>query len=194
MSDPHSRSPTPNHPSFTNTLFPSEPTPSRPDTHEYTPLYPIEETTQQSISRHTPSHSFRSQTPYPRSAEVSITPVLTRSPQVSPGRLARPMREQSPEEKAGRRTPSSSSQGDMADTEMDAERSQQVMMSTPPVTVPSKKKRTRTLTTPHQSAVLHALLAQVCKLVFQFKAACQPPDSLAFRPQPCVKRLAGLLV
>ena len=25
-----------------------------------------------------------------------------------------------------------------------------------------KKKRTRTLTTPHQSAVLHALLAQVC--------------------------------
>jgi hypothetical protein len=27
---------------------------------------------------------------------------------------------------------------------------------------PSAKKRTRTLTTPHQSAVLHALLAQVC--------------------------------
>lgn len=27
--------------------------------------------------------------------------------------------------------------------------------------LPAKKKRTRTLTTPHQSAVLHALLAQV---------------------------------
>ena len=28
-----------------------------------------------------------------------------------------------------------------------------------------KKKRTRTLTTPHQAAVLHALLAQVCHVV-----------------------------
>lgn len=31
----------------------------------------------------------------------------------------------------------------------------------PPSQTPAKKKRTRTLTTPHQSAVLHALLAQV---------------------------------
>lgn len=33
--------------------------------------------------------------------------------------------------------------------------------STPPHPQPVKKKRTRTLTTPHQSAALHALLAQV---------------------------------
>lgn len=31
----------------------------------------------------------------------------------------------------------------------------------PSTSAPPKKKRTRTLTTPHQSAVLHALLAQV---------------------------------
>ncbi|OCH85870.1 hypothetical protein OBBRIDRAFT_838613 [Obba rivulosa] len=60
---------------------------------------------------------------------------------------------------AMRSSPStSSSQGDMADTEMDAGPSQ---LSEPPAPVaPPKKKRTRTLTTPHQSAVLHALLAQ----------------------------------
>ena len=33
--------------------------------------------------------------------------------------------------------------------------------SMPQLPPPVKKKRTRTLTTPHQSAVLHALLAQV---------------------------------
>ncbi|TRM66793.1 hypothetical protein BD626DRAFT_534902 [Schizophyllum amplum] len=57
---------------------------------------------------------------------------------------------------------SSDSQGDMADTELDPERSQLsgTSQSSPEVPVPPKKKRTRTLTTPHQSAVLHALLAQ----------------------------------
>ncbi|KAI0338789.1 hypothetical protein BDW22DRAFT_1348228 [Trametopsis cervina] len=52
----------------------------------------------------------------------------------------------------------SSSQGDMADTEMEAGAagpSEQTEQPPPP-----KKKRTRTLTTPHQAAVLHALLAQ----------------------------------
>ncbi|TCD65011.1 hypothetical protein EIP91_003332 [Steccherinum ochraceum] len=53
----------------------------------------------------------------------------------------------------------SSSQGDMADTELEAGSSQPTDQgeSAPPM---PKKKRTRTLTTPHQSAVLHALLAQ----------------------------------
>ncbi|KAG1726833.1 hypothetical protein EDB19DRAFT_2042958 [Suillus lakei] len=53
----------------------------------------------------------------------------------------------------------SSSQSGMADNETEAERSQQSELSAPTAPVP-KKKRTRTLTTPHQSAVLHALLAQ----------------------------------
>ena len=65
------------------------------------------------------------------------------------------------EEQPSRSSPSaSSSQGDMADTELEAGSSQPTEQgeSAPP---PPKKKRTRTLTTPHQSAVLHALLAQV---------------------------------
>ncbi|KAH8105100.1 hypothetical protein BXZ70DRAFT_1004635 [Cristinia sonorae] len=63
-------------------------------------------------------------------------------------------------EETSRSSPSaSSSQGDMADTEVEAGSSQPTEQgeSAPP---PPKKKRTRTLTTPHQSAVLHALLAQ----------------------------------
>lgn len=65
---------------------------------------------------------------------------------------------------ATRSSPSaSSSQGDMADNEMDMGTGSQPTeeSAAPP---PPKKKRTRTLTTPHQSAVLHALLAQVCLL------------------------------
>ncbi|KAG8215642.1 hypothetical protein J3R82DRAFT_7512 [Butyriboletus roseoflavus] len=54
----------------------------------------------------------------------------------------------------------SSSQSGMADNETEAERSQQSERSAPQTTAPPKKKRTRTLTTPHQSAVLHALLAK----------------------------------
>ncbi|KAF8839188.1 homeobox-domain-containing protein [Paxillus ammoniavirescens] len=54
----------------------------------------------------------------------------------------------------------SSSQSGMADNETEAERSQQSERSAALVTAPQKKKRTRTLTTPHQSAVLHALLAK----------------------------------
>lgn len=61
---------------------------------------------------------------------------------------------------AERSSPSlSSSQGDMADTEMEAGPSQS-SHAPQPTASPPKKKRTRTLTTPHQSAVLHALLAQ----------------------------------
>ncbi|KAH9933698.1 hypothetical protein B0H21DRAFT_711689 [Amylocystis lapponica] len=61
---------------------------------------------------------------------------------------------------ADRSSPSvSSSQGDMADTEMEAGQSQQSEGREATESAP-KKKRTRTLTTPHQSAVLHALLAQ----------------------------------
>ncbi|KZT66281.1 homeobox-domain-containing protein [Daedalea quercina L-15889] len=49
--------------------------------------------------------------------------------------------------------------GDMADNEGEAGPSQP-SQTAQPATAPPKKKRTRTLTTPHQSAVLHALLAQ----------------------------------
>lgn len=64
---------------------------------------------------------------------------------------------------AGRASSSSddSSQSGMADNETEAEPSQHSERSPPQLTAPPKKKRTRTLTTPHQSAVLHALLAKV---------------------------------
>jgi hypothetical protein len=59
-------------------------------------------------------------------------------------------------------SPSSSSQGDAADTEMESGPSSgQLAGQNQSQDPPPKKKRTRTLTTPHQSAVLHALLAQV---------------------------------
>jgi hypothetical protein len=60
-----------------------------------------------------------------------------------------------------RSSPSSDSQGGMADNEMESapagnsQQSGDLHSTSPP-----KKKRTRTLTTPHQSEVLHALLAQ----------------------------------
>ncbi|OJT09167.1 hypothetical protein TRAPUB_14377 [Trametes pubescens] len=49
----------------------------------------------------------------------------------------------------------------MADTEMEAGPSKTTASESAPEGPPPKKKRTRTLTTPHQAAVLHALLAQV---------------------------------
>ncbi|KAI0668160.1 hypothetical protein C8Q78DRAFT_1071487 [Trametes maxima] len=48
----------------------------------------------------------------------------------------------------------------MADTEMEAGPSKAATSESAPEGPPPKKKRTRTLTTPHQAAVLHALLAQ----------------------------------
>ncbi|KAI0700228.1 hypothetical protein C8T65DRAFT_709704 [Cerioporus squamosus] len=63
--------------------------------------------------------------------------------------------------KRERSSPSgSSSQGDMADTEMEGGASKPSPSESAPEGPPAKKKRTRTLTTPHQAAVLHALLAQ----------------------------------
>ncbi|KAF8884663.1 hypothetical protein BD779DRAFT_1674041 [Infundibulicybe gibba] len=76
--------------------------------------------------------------------------------------MTKRIRRQSPEVRGRSRihsSPSSDSQDGMADTEQDIRRSQksETLQSS---TVPPKKKRTRTLTTPHQSAVLHELLAK----------------------------------
>ncbi|KAF6747518.1 hypothetical protein DFP72DRAFT_604536 [Ephemerocybe angulata] len=57
-----------------------------------------------------------------------------------------------------RSSPSSDSQSGMADTELDRKKAGESASSIGSTT--QKKKRTRTLTTPHQAAVLHALLAQ----------------------------------
>ncbi|KAF9788003.1 hypothetical protein BJ322DRAFT_597626 [Thelephora terrestris] len=80
----------------------------------------------------------------------------------SPSTSASPQRRPSePNQDRRMHSPSSSSQGDAADTEMDSgHTSAQLPGQLQSQDPPQKKKRTRTLTTPHQSAVLHALLAQ----------------------------------
>jgi hypothetical protein len=75
-------------------------------------------------------------------------------------------RESSDEEGRSRSDASSHDGGNVADKDPDTENIRQVGEgqgdSAPPSPPkPAKKNRTRTLTTPHQSAVLHALLAQV---------------------------------
>ncbi|KAK7030852.1 hypothetical protein VNI00_013960 [Paramarasmius palmivorus] len=74
--------------------------------------------------------------------------------------MTKRMRTGSPihERRSDRSSPSSDSQGGLADTE-EVEQIQSADNTKTPPAVP-KKKRTRTLTTPHQSAVLHALLSQ----------------------------------
>ena len=60
-------------------------------------------------------------------------------------------------------------------------------------TLPSKKKRTRTLTTPYQAAVLHSLLAQVCvhqdECMYHFFTP--NANSLAFQPLQNVRKLVA---
>ncbi|KAL4066349.1 hypothetical protein V8B97DRAFT_1874631 [Scleroderma yunnanense] len=63
-------------------------------------------------------------------------------------------------ERASPSSESSHSHSGMADNENEAERFHQSEISAEHSDQPPKKKRTRTLTTPHQSAVLHALLAK----------------------------------
>lgn len=75
--------------------------------------------------------------------------------------MAKRIRRVSPETRESHSSPASDSQDDMADNEMDVRRLVDRPQPLPPTSAPPKKKRTRTLTTPHQSAVLHALLAQV---------------------------------
>ncbi|KIM44009.1 hypothetical protein M413DRAFT_17888 [Hebeloma cylindrosporum] len=74
--------------------------------------------------------------------------------------MAKRIRRASPETRESHSSPASDSQDDMADNEMDVGRLVDRPEPLPPTSAPPKKKRTRTLTTPHQSAVLHALLAQ----------------------------------
>lgn len=96
---------------------------------------------------------------------VQATP--THSP-VHPHPMSEPMlhdvaMESPVRDESGRRgSPSSSSQGELGDSDMDSGPSSQQDHTTGQTSNQQvKKKRTRTLTTPHQSAVLHALLAQV---------------------------------
>ncbi|KAJ7908858.1 hypothetical protein B0H13DRAFT_1715135 [Mycena leptocephala] len=91
------------------------------------------------------------------SSQTSADDLEHRRPSPESPPMAKRMRRQSPEDTS--RSHSSDSQSGMADTDEPEGMSPYSETSPPPV-APLKKKRTRTLTTPHQSAVLHALLAQ----------------------------------
>lgn len=165
MSKSQSPTPTPT-PSTTtlpiNPLSHSESTPSRLYPHENSPSVNTTTDREQATLRPTDRPSFRS--PIPES-HPNQPPRRRRSAESSPDQpMAKRLRKQSSDSRAPpphRSSPSSDSQSGLADTEMEGRRERDSEASPPPTAAPVKKKRTRTLTTPHQSAVLHALLAQV---------------------------------
>ncbi|KAJ7457354.1 hypothetical protein FB451DRAFT_593441 [Mycena latifolia] len=154
MSKSRSVTPTPNIYAPLNILS-SGPTPSRPPTDDTTATTASAPTTSRESSDSSPQqfthfHSFVS-------SQASPDDLIPRRPTPDSPPMAKRMRRQSPEDTS--RSRSSDSQSGMADTEEPESRSPYSETS-PPSVAPLKKKRTRTLTTPHQSAVLHALLAQ----------------------------------
>ncbi|KAJ7101406.1 hypothetical protein B0H15DRAFT_410897 [Mycena belliarum] len=161
MSKSRSVTPTPN--IYAPINIPSSgppPTPSRPHTDDTTNITAtpatasaptaVQENLDSSPAQFTHFHSFVS-------AQASPDDLIHRRPSPDSPPMAKRMRRHSPEDTS--RSRSSDSQSGMADTEEAGGRSPYLETS-PPAVAPLKKKRTRTLTTPHQSAVLHALLAQ----------------------------------
>ncbi|KAJ7641777.1 hypothetical protein FB45DRAFT_900990 [Roridomyces roridus] len=153
MSKSRSATPTPNISTPTNNPSSSTPTPSRTPTNDTTATTTTQTafggSSHQSTS-FTHFHSFVS-------SQTSPDDLIHRRPDPDSPPMAKRMRRQSPENDT--RSLSSDSQSGMADTE-EAEATSPYSETSPPAVAPLKKKRTRTLTTPHQSAVLHALLAQ----------------------------------
>ncbi|KAJ6523302.1 hypothetical protein B0H19DRAFT_1085716 [Mycena capillaripes] len=158
MSKSRSVTPTPNIYAAFNIQSSSGPTPSRTPTDDTTtttatttaPPATSGESPQPSPSQFTHFHSFVS-------SQASPDDLTHRRPSPDSPPMAKRMRRQSPEDTS--RSQSSDSQSGMADTE-EPEGMSPYSENSPPPVAPLKKKRTRTLTTPHQSAVLHALLAQ----------------------------------
>ncbi|KAL0948550.1 hypothetical protein HGRIS_011110 [Hohenbuehelia grisea] len=158
MSNSRSATPTPRTPPANTTprLAPALSI-SRPDTHDSLSFLRSRETDQDQ-STPTPSSSI----PLPQTgAEPSSSSLRRRAESLSDERS--PKRRKTASEMRPRShtrsSPSSDSPSDSQDGLADNENSP-VIHQTEPQAVPPKKKRTRTLTTPHQSAVLHALLAQ----------------------------------
>ncbi|TFK22515.1 hypothetical protein FA15DRAFT_514800 [Coprinopsis marcescibilis] len=98
-------------------------------------------------------HNPDPQSPIPRG---HVRPAEGELDQPYTKRIRRGSNEPSPDRAGRLASPSSDSQGGMADSEAETKQGDENTTGPPP-----KKKRTRTLTTPHQAAVLHALLAQV---------------------------------
>jgi len=133
------------------------PSPSPDDNAPISQLYPkgkSRSTSSHSRQYHTTENISRAQSSsHPRPEAIS--------PHYPPRKkMRRPDSEERREQYTARSSPSISSQSDRGDHGSDGEHHKP---STSPTTyefAEPKKKRTRTLTTPHQAAVLHALLAQ----------------------------------
>ncbi|KAL0576190.1 hypothetical protein V5O48_005788 [Marasmius crinis-equi] len=142
----------------------SRTTPPTTNTSPRNPSNTERSTSRQQKHEPSPSHGERPQktppSPPPPTAGSSRTRPLEEDETTEEQPMAKRLRRDSTAQEAGsdRSSPSSDSQSGLADTE-ETERGHQSERSNLPPTAP-KKKRTRTLTTPHQSAVLHALLAQ----------------------------------
>lgn len=176
-----SRSPSPsNIPSFKTGLPSTEKTKSQ---NEHASIDP-------SDSGKTPSPAYKNPEPLtlrhsPPTVDESSTRRRRRiAEELSEEPLAKRIRTESPSVShmsKNQSSPESDSQADMADNEMEV-KATDANDQAPPAP-PPKKKRTRTLTTPHQSAVLHALLAQVSCFVrhkFDFLTNTSPVSQ---RPQ-----------
>ncbi|KAF4622120.1 hypothetical protein D9613_009464 [Agrocybe pediades] len=155
-----SRSPSPPHNRLSLNIVqsptPSTTSPSRPETLErHIPVYrePLTVRLSPTPQGTQPAESSSQQSPTHRKRPAEVT---------SDDPMAKRIRRDFPMERgrvSGYSDPLSDSQDEMADSEMDSQKTQR-QEQLPLTSAPQKKKRTRTLTTPHQSAVLHALLAQ----------------------------------
>ncbi|KAF9026012.1 homeobox-domain-containing protein [Hymenopellis radicata] len=145
-----------------HTNLPNNPSSSRTPTHDQpASARPIAEDPSHSSTQTRPPIPHSRYIEDPLSSASSASPRTRRRPASSDApdeRMSKRIRRPSPQPTPRSRASSSESQGGMADTE-EAEPSHHSQRTPPPMN-PQKKKRTRTLTTPHQSAVLHALLAQ----------------------------------
>lgn len=159
-----SRSPTPTHNLSSANLGDSPAiTTSRPrSSDEHPPIASVDELRNPHVVSPSSPPSAPSERRVEESSSTRRSSYLVRPAESSADEpMAKRMRRESPVSRARLNSHSSSesdSQDGMADNEMDVGKARR--QEPLPPTAPPKKKRTRTLTTPHQSAVLHALLAQ----------------------------------
>lgn len=163
MSSSRSRTPTPN-PSIINSASLLDSTTSRPHTYdEITSIQHSGEDESQAHNTLRPPISHSSNPDPGTSASHSIPRVRSAESSPEPPMAKHLHREIIDARDRPRPRPStaSDSQDGREDIETDTKKSGHSQYSSLSSIV-LKKKRTRTLTTPHQAAVLHALLAQVC--------------------------------
>ena len=142
-----------------------------------TPANPSQTFRRQIPQEHSPQYTHSSGLREESSGLRSILPeVVSPQPNTPHTRLIRPIESGASDERMAKRIRSSDAtsnsnshsrspqrlQDDIASSSNNATSIAQDAQSTAAVDIaPSKKKRTRTLTTPYQAAVLHGLLAQV---------------------------------